>query len=146
MNCSKIITSMLAIFTFVFFYEYLIHGICLESIYEQTPDLWRTHDAMSDKMHFMLLNQLLYAASFTLFYAYLSKKTNILLKGIEYGAFVGVILSGVQIGTYAYLPISFELMACWVIVTFIESLLAGAILSIIWRCSFCIKRKRPSNH
>ena len=140
MNCSKIITSILAVFTFVFFYEYLIHGICLNSIYEQTPALWRTHEVMSDKMHFMLLSQFLYAASFTLFYAYLSKKTNNLFKGIEYGFFIGVILSGVQIGTYAYLPISFELMACWVFVTFIESLLAGAILSIIWRCSFCIKQ------
>ncbi|HCU06404.1 MAG TPA: hypothetical protein DIC42_02310 [Holosporales bacterium] len=140
MNCSKIITSILAVFTFVFFYEYLIHGICLNSIYEQTPALWRTHEVMSDKMHFMLLSQFLYAASFTLFYDYLSKKINTLFRGIEYGAFVGVILSGVQIGTYAYLPISFELMACWVFVTFIESLLAGAILSIIWRCSFCIKQ------
>jgi len=140
MNCSKIITSILAVFIFVFFYEYLIHGFCLEGIYAQTPELWRTCEAMSDKMHFMLLSQFLYAASFTLFYAYLSKKTNTLFNGIKYGAFVGVILSSIQIGKYAYLPISFELMACWVIVTLIESLLAGAILSIICKCSFCTKQ------
>jgi len=140
MNCSKIITSILSVFTFVFFYEYLIHGVCLQGIYAQTPELWRTHEAMSDKMHFMLLSQFFYAGSFTLFYAYLSKKTNNLFKSIEYGAFIGVILSVVQIGMYAYMPISFELMACWVIITFIESFLAGAILSIIWKCSFCVKQ------
>ncbi len=139
MNYSKIITSILAVFTFIFFYEYLLHDVCLQGIYAKMPELWLTCEAMSDKMHFMLLSQFLYATSFTLFYAYLSKKTNTPLKGGAYGFFVGAILSSIQIGKYAYLPISFELMACWVIVTFIESILAGVVLSIIWKCSFCTK-------
>ena len=57
-----------------------------------------------------------------------------------YGIFVGIILSVVQIGIYAYMPISFELMAYWVVSTFIEALLAGASLSIIWTCSLCVKK------
>tara|TARA_Y100000780_G_scaffold154013_1_gene138719 strand:- start:3 stop:425 length:423 start_codon:yes stop_codon:yes gene_type:complete len=140
MTYSKIITSILAIFTFVFFYEYVIHGICLQNIYAKTPELWRTPDAMNEKMHFMLLSQFLYAASFALFYAYLFKNTHDKLNGLTYGIFVGIILSVVQIGIYAYMPISFELMAYWVVSTFIECLLAGSILSIIWTCSFFVKK------
>ena len=139
MNCSKIITSILAIFTFIFLYEYLIHGVCLQNIYAQTPELWRTSEAMNEKMYFMLLSQFLYAVSFSLFYAHLCKKTNNVLSGLEYGAYVGAMLAVVQIGIYAYMPISFELIAYWVVSTFIESLLAGAMLSIIWNCNFCIK-------
>lgn len=140
MNCSKIIPSILAIFTFIFFYEYLIHGVCLQNIYAQTPELWRTPEGMNDRMHFMLLSQFLYAVSFSLFYAYLYKNTHDKLKGLTYGVFVSSILAVVQIGIYAYMPISFELMAYWVVSTFIEALLAGAILSIIWTCSFCFKK------
>lgn len=140
MNCSKIITSILAIFTFVFFYEYLIHGVCLQNIYALTPELWRTPDAMNEKTHFMLLSQFLYAASFALFYAYLFKNTHDKPNGLTYGVFVGIILSVVQIGIYAYMPISFALMAYWVVSTFIESLLSGALLAIIWTCSFCVKK------
>jgi hypothetical protein len=112
----------------------------LQDIYAQTPELWRTPDAMNDKMHFMLLSQFLYAASFVLFYAYFYKNTHSNLNGLTYGACVGVILAVVQIGIYAYMPISFELMAYWVVSTFIESLLAGALLSIVWTCSFCVKK------
>ena len=140
MNCSKIIISIIAIFTFVFFYEYFIHGVCLQNIYAQTPELWRTPEAMNEKMHFMLLSQFLYAASFAIFYAYLYKNTLDKLNGLTYGAFVGIILSVIQIGVYAYMPISFALMAYWVVSTFIESLLAGALLSIMWQCSFCVKK------
>tara|TARA_Y100000780_G_scaffold212621_1_gene213012 strand:- start:128 stop:550 length:423 start_codon:yes stop_codon:yes gene_type:complete len=140
MNCSKLITSILAIFTFVFFYECVIHGVCLQNIYALTPELWRTPDAMNEKMHFMLLSQFLYAAAFTVFYAYLFKNTRDKLNGLTYGIFVGIILSVVQIGIYAYMPISFELMAYWVVSTFIESLLSGALLAIIWPCSFCVKK------
>ena len=140
MTYSKIITSILAIFTFIFFYEYFIHGVCLQDIYAQTPELWRTPEAMNDKMHFMLLSQFLYAATFTLFYAYICKNSPDKLNGLTYGASVGVILAVVQIGIYAYMPISFELMGYWVVSTFIESLLAGSILSVIWTCSLCIKK------
>ena len=139
MKKTNLLISTALIFVFIFFYQYLIHGICLKGIYEQTPHLWRSAIEMNNNIYFLTFSQLLYAFCFTLFFAFYSEKITV-KKGLQFGAFVGLLMALPQLGMYAYMPISLELVLYWMLTTLLEAILCGVVLSLL-QCCFQTKKE-----
>ena len=58
--CKKsCLISLLSVFGFIFLFEFLVHGVLLKGIYEQTVDVWRPEGEQN--MLFIFLSQLIYA-------------------------------------------------------------------------------------
>lgn len=133
MRLSKLIVPIIAVFVFVFIYGYVVHGILLSDIYQQTPQLWRTCEDMQSHFPIMLISELAFAIIFTLFYAYLQQWMKVSLKGWQYGLGIGATFAAIQIGIYAYMPISCTLALLWVVDALIEPVLCGVLLSCMYK-------------
>ncbi len=132
MNIKRYLTTVIALFIFIFAYETLIHGLLLLSLYSQTPNIWRPFAQMQTYVPFnvgiMLFLALWITFIFTRFFP-----TGGLKNGIRFGFYIGM-LSGIQAaGAYYYLPISSSLAVAWFIFGVIESVLGGALIGFIYR-------------
>lgn len=133
MRLSKLILPIVTVFVLVFIYGYVVHGLLLSDIYQQTPQLWRTQEDMCSHFPIMLISELAFAIMFTLFYAYLQNEMKTSLKGWQYGLGMGVTFAAIQFGIYAYMPISFNLALLWVADAIIEPVLCGVLLSCVYK-------------
>lgn len=133
MRLSKLILPTLAVFVLVFIYGYVVHGILLSDIYQQTPQLWRTCEDMHSHFPVMLVSEFGLSLIFTLFYAYLQERMGVSLKGWQYGLGIGATFAAIQLGIYAYMPISFTLALLWVADALIEPVLCGILLSCVYK-------------
>lgn len=133
MRISKLILPILSVFVLVFIYGYVVHGILLSDIYQQTPQLWRTCEDMQSHFPIMLISELGFAVVFTLFYAYLQDSLRLSLKGGHYGLGIGAIFAALQFGIYAYMPISRTLALLWVADALLEPVLCGLLLSCLYK-------------
>lgn len=133
MKLSKLIVPTIAVFVLVFIYGYVVHGILLSGIYQQTPQLWRTCEDMRSHFPIMLLSEFGFAFIFSLFYAYLQQWMKVSLKGWHYGLGIGATFAAIQLGIYAYMPISYTLALLWVADALIEPVLCGVLLSCVYK-------------
>jgi hypothetical protein len=133
MRLSKLILPIIAVFVLVFIYGYVVHGLLLSNIYQQTPQLWRTCEEMHSYFPIMLISELSFAIIFTLFFAYLQEGMRVSLKGWQYGLGIGATFAAIQFGIYAYMPISLTLSLLWVADALIEPVLSGLALSCIYK-------------
>ena len=69
MNMKRLLLAIVAAFAIVFGTDFLIHGFWLSADYEATKQLWRPESEMHTHFHWMLLAQLLCAATFVLVWA-----------------------------------------------------------------------------
>jgi len=130
MNIKKLIIPIIAVFVFIFGYEYVVHGVLLKGAYEETAQLWRT--AGEYKMLYMLISQI----SFAVIVAYiftLKHENKGIGEGIRYGLYIGLILGSVQIATYSYMPISLTLMMSWVVVSILKGVGSGIVLALTYK-------------
>lgn len=132
MNVKRYIFAAIALFVFCYIYEVVAHGMLLVSIYQQTPDLWRSYDEM---VYFAPYNYAVMAALslwltfiFTRFYS-----EGGLNKGLKFGFYIGV-LAGIQAaGALFYLPISEVLAGLWFVTYLVECTIGGLIIGAIYR-------------
>lgn len=130
MNVKRYVISVIAVFVFVFAYEFLVHGYLLKCIYEQTAELWRSHE--EHKMIFILLSYICFAAVAAYIFTcnYEGKGIG---EGARFGLYIGLLLGSVEIGTYSYLPISLILMVSWVAAAILKGVGSGIVLSLTYK-------------
>jgi len=133
LKVSKLILPTISVFVLVFIYGYVVHGVLLADIYQQTPHLWRTCEDMYSYFPVMLVSEFGFALIFTLFYAYLQEIMRIPLKGWHYGLGIGATFAAIQFGLYAYMPISLHLSLAWVADALVEPVLCGVLLSCLYK-------------
>ncbi|MFT4553503.1 MAG: hypothetical protein ACI9S8_002143 [Chlamydiales bacterium] len=129
MNIKRCAMAALAAFVFVFLYDMLVHGYLLQSLYMETPDLWRPME--EHKFSFMILSQLAYSGMAAYIFT-LNYEDGGAPEGIRFGLLIGCLVGSIQIGTQGYLPISTTLTASWVIQEIIRGLGTGIILSLVY--------------
>jgi len=122
--------AIVAVFAFVFAFEYLFHGILLQGLYEQTASVWRPKEEHS--MVFLFLSEILFSAVAVYFFTrnYEAKGIG---EGVRFGLLVGLLLGSVEIATYCYLPIPFALTGAWVIAAILKGLGAGVVSSLVYK-------------
>ncbi len=132
MNTKRYIGATVALFIFLFFYEWLVHGVLLTSMYHQTQHVWRTMDEMRSMMPLYLCINLGISAWLALVFARLFKNGGV-ENGLRFGLYFGVFAGLLTAMWYTWLPISGTLGLSWLINGFVEGLGSGFVLGLVYR-------------
>jgi hypothetical protein len=133
MNAKRLILACLAVFIFIFGYEWVFHGRILKGTYLQTGWLWRSESEMMERFGWLAGGQLLLSVIFCLIYA-LSERSRVgVAQGIGYGLLMGLLLTAPTLITYTVQPMPLNLIGAWIAGGIIKLTVAGAILGAIYR-------------
>ena len=55
MNTKRYVLGSIAVFVFMFFFEFLYHGMALESLYAQVPEMLRPEEEFKGLFHWLVL-------------------------------------------------------------------------------------------
>ncbi len=140
----KILLATLAVFVVWEILDFIIHGVLLAPLYEQTSHLWRPMEEM--KMLVMYLTVLIAAFFFVAVYGWLLRpKTmkNALLYGLLFGLGAG---TSMGYGTYAMMDIPYWMAFGWFLGTTVEAVVAGLLLGAIIREPEVMVTEQPIEH
>ena len=135
MNIQRWTIASIAVLAVLFALEFVIHGVLLQGIYQQTASVWRPMEDMNRLMWMIWLSYAIVAVFFTLIYAqgYEQRKAGA-PQGMRYGLYLGVLMgASMSLGTYAMLPIPGALAFYWFIGSVVEYIAAGAVVGWIYR-------------
>jgi hypothetical protein len=132
MNVKGFVTAVIAVFAFIFIYEWVFHGVLLAGLYESTPQLWRTREVMPDFMIWLTLGQIAVAIMFCFIFLKGYENKGV-MEGVRYGALIGLLFIGPNLIFYAVQPLPAVLVVYWCIGGLLELILAGAILASIYK-------------
>ncbi len=119
------LVATVAVFILWSIIDFLVHGILLQSMYQETLHLWRPED----QMHALLMSAVTFIFGFSVVFTYgyfVAPKS--LGTGLKYGAALGLgigVLIG--IGSFSYMPIPLCLAGAWLAVNFVKLVVAGLI-------------------
>ncbi len=132
MNTTRFALSVIAVFAFVFGFQYLVHGVALSDTYEATARLWRPMEDHTKYFHFMLMSQL--ALSFMITYIFVQNyEGKGVSEGLRYGLYVGLLLAALDIGKYCYMPVPASLIMSWMGASLLTGVGAGAALAAVYK-------------
>ncbi|MBM2830598.1 MAG: hypothetical protein HW411_1388 [Gammaproteobacteria bacterium] len=132
MNTKRFIPAIIAVFTFVFIYEWILHGYFLTGLYESTPALWRTKTEMPGYMMWLMFGQLVFSVMFCFIFlkGYENKGP---MEGVRYGILIGLLAIAPNLIFYAVQPLPGILVVYWCIGGLVETIIAGVILASIYK-------------
>lgn len=129
MNTKRFFIASVCAFVFVFIYEFIVHGVLMMDLYQQTSDVWRPQE--ESNMVIMLLSQFLFAVAVAFFYPIVGLDTDC-KKGIPFGIGLGLVMATPQIASYCYLPIPLKISLLWALIVFVKALLTVLIVSYVY--------------
>lgn len=132
MNVKRYIIAALAFFVFVFFYEWVLHGILLSGFYQQTSKIWREMAEMQANMPKGMGFQLVFAAWTTFIFTQIFPEGG-LKNGSRFGLYFGVFAGILTASWYLWLPVPSVLGASWFVGSLIEGVVGGSIIGAIYR-------------
>lgn len=135
MNIKRWILASVAVFAVIFVLEFLIHGMLLARLYQETANVWRPEGDLTRLMPLMWLGYAVFSLFFTLIYTkgYEQGKSG-LAQGLRYGIYVGFLLASMtSFGWYVVLPIPAGLACAWFAAGLVESVAAGIVTGLILR-------------
>lgn len=130
MNIKRYVLATFSAFFFVFLYEFIIHGLLLKGVYIETAQIWKPQSQQS--MMVMGLSQYLFSA-LTVFLYTRHHEGKGPREGIRFGLILGLILSSLDFGSFAFLPIPFSLVFSWMAANFLKGIGVGLIASIVYK-------------
>jgi|SRR6266404_3545193 len=133
MNLKKFFFAFIAAFIFVFFYEWLFHGIFMKSSYMETSTLWRPEAEFKSHFPLLVCGQVVFVFFFTLIFVRGFGSGGGVGGGFRYGALIGLLGVGANIIQYAVQPLTTNILICWGIGGIIEFAIAGAIVGAIYK-------------
>lgn len=130
MNFKRFIVCVIAVFIFIVAFDYVFHGMALNDLHEKTKDVWRAKEEF--KWPFIFLSEFLFSVFFTFLFTRNFEAKGI-GEGLRFGLFIGLVLSSIEVGKYAYLPVPFILITAWIIGSIMQAIGAGILLSLIYK-------------
>jgi len=124
--------SIVAVFTFIFIFDWVFHGILLESSYQATYALWRSKDEMTAHFPWLVAGQLSMAVFITLLY-YGFVRDRRLGSGLGFGLVIGLFMASPYLINYAVTPYPLSLVASWIGGSIVEFFLVGGLLATTCR-------------
>jgi len=125
----RTLLAVVAVFIAWFIMNSILHGVLLRPTYEATANLWRPMDQMN--MPLIYFVTLVFSACFVLIYGLLVGQKS-LLSGIKFGVLFGLATGTTMgFGSYSYMPIPLTLAWSWFFGSWIEAIIAGAIVGAI---------------
>jgi hypothetical protein len=135
MNWKRLLWAALAAFILLQLTDFLIHGIMLEGHYQNlsTQGIFRSEAEMWGYMWVKILMNALFSLLFTYIFikGYEGKG---ILEGIRYGIIIGFFWKYINAySAFVILPISYGLVWYWIISGFVQLILAGILVSLIYK-------------
>jgi len=125
----RTVLAVVAVFIAWSIMDFILHGVLLRPTYEATANLWRPMDQMN--MPLIYFVTLVFSACFVLIYGFLVGQKS-LLSGIKFGVLFGLATGTTMgFGSYSYMPIPLALAWSWFFGSWIEAIIAGAIVGAI---------------
>ena len=134
MNTRRWLLASVAVLVVIAVLEFVIHGVLLSGIYQQTASVWRTHAEMQGMMWIFWVGYLVFAPIFALIYVkgYEKGKPG-LGQGFRFGLYVGGMLSVLHsFGWYVILPIPLALSFYWFVAILVEFIAAGIAAGLVY--------------
>ena len=135
MNTKSWVLASVAVFFVIAVLEFLIHGVLLSDMYQQTASVWRTETEMQQMMWIFWVGYLVFAPFFVLIYVkgYEKGKPG-LGQGFRFGLYVGAMLSVLNsFGWYVILPIPLALVFYWFLSILVEFIAVGVAVGLVYR-------------
>ena len=128
MNHKRGFPAFIAAFVFIFFFEFVWHGMLMKSLYMETASLWREEPMFP----WLILGQAVIAFAFT--GLYVSKVgVNCPATGAGYGFVIGILCAGGDLIRFSVQPLTTKILWMWVAGGLIEFAIAGAIVGAIYK-------------
>lgn len=134
MNTKRWLLASVAVFVVIFVLEFIIHGVILQGVYQQTASVWRAQADMQRLMWMLWIGYLVFAPLFAFIYVkgYEKGKPG-LGQGFRFGLYVGGMLSVLHgFGWYAILPIPLALAFYWFVAILVESIAMGIAAGLVY--------------
>jgi len=134
MNTKRWLLASVVVFVVILVLEFVIHGVLLQGVYQQTASVWRTQAEMQRLMWIFWVGYLVFAPIFALIYVkgYEKGKPGP-GQGFRFGLYVGAMLSVMHgFGWYVILPISLALSFYWFVAILVESIAMGIAASLVY--------------
>lgn len=132
MNVKRFFGAAIALFVFLFIYDWIVHGVLLMNTYMQTAQLWRPEMDMKAMMPLCLFLKVLFVLWLTYIFTQLYKNGGV-KHGVQFGIYIGVLLGLSAASSYIWLPIPASLAWGWLFSNVIMGIAGGAILGAIYR-------------
>ena len=133
MNVARFFLASLAVFVFVFFYEYLLHGVYLAGPYEAFPNLLREETDATGFFMWLTLAYLILSPAFCYIFTrgYQGRGVG---EGVRYGVLIWLVAAlPSSLITYAVQPWSAKIITVWIVGYLIEMVILGALVALIYR-------------
>jgi hypothetical protein len=131
-NIKSAALAAIAVFFFIVFAEWVIHGNLLKGLYNETGSLWRTDEQMKTMGIWMFIGYFLMAKYFTFIFARGCENGGI-GEGFRFGILMGLFSAGGAFMWYVVLPISQTLLWSWVADSMFLSIGSGLIAGAIYK-------------
>ena len=130
MNTKRYVLAVVAVFVTVFVYEFLVHGVLLMDMYEQTADMWKPQEESS--MLLMNFSQLAFAAVLVFIFTrnYEGKGAG---EGVRFGLLIGLLLVAIELGVYCYLPVPMALWLAWIVIALGKGIISGLVAGLVYK-------------
>lgn len=132
MNMKRLLLAIVAAFAIIFGTDFLIHGFWLNPDYEATKSLWRPESEMQAHFHWMLIAQLLCAATFVIIWAKGFAGRDI-GTGITFGLLMGMFQGIWAIINYVVMPLPGALATKWFLAGVVQCVLLGIVTALIYK-------------
>src|SRR5690349_12907057 len=104
MNTKRLLLAIVAVFVFIFAFEWVFHGVLLKGIYAETANLWRPESEMTARFHWLVIGQAVIAVMFGVLFARGFAAGGV-AGGIRLGIIIGLLRIGLDLITYAVQPL-----------------------------------------
>lgn len=113
--------------------DFLIHGVWLQSTYKETMSLWRPEAEMQTRMGWLMLGQLLAAATAVVLWAKGFAAGATLWCACLFGLCLGLFSQATTLITYAVQPFPPGLAAKWFVADVGQGVLMGVLLFFVYK-------------
>ena len=134
MNTKRLLGGWIAVFIFIFVFEWIFHGMIMKAMYQQTASLWRPEAEMKRLFHWLVIGQLFVAFAFSYIFTKGYENKGI-VEGIRYGILIGLLFSGPNLIMYAVAPYPSMMIVRWIAGGIFEFAVAGAVIAAVYRPS-----------
>ena len=132
MNCKRLALSIIAVFIFIFLFEWTFHCVYMNELYMSTKHLWRPDADMMQYMPLLFIGQFILAVVFCVIYTRGYEGRGI-MEGVRYGLYIGLLFTSMHITMHAVAPYTTELTVTWIVGGLLEMMLAGVVVSLVYK-------------
>ncbi|MCB0308062.1 MAG: hypothetical protein KDD48_01710 [Bdellovibrionales bacterium] len=131
-NIKRLILAVIGVFVYIVISDYLIHGLAMKNLYQETIFLWRSETDMQAYMPWMFLGQFIIAKFFCILFArgYEGRGA---MEGLRFSLLIGPLMVAPNFIQYAVMPLTPSILASWLAFGMLQVVGAGIVASLIYR-------------